>query len=58
MRIEKFIFNPVDQQCRWRENLGKKLKGAVHIETYTYLRVGYSGERTLVIFAFYPDVEE
>jgi hypothetical protein len=33
------------------------LEGATHVETYTKKTPNWGEERTLVIFAFYPDEE-
>lgn len=55
MRLQKFVISPVDQGPFEMDQLNKTLKGAVHVETYTKDEERFGGDRTIVIFAFYPD---
>jgi hypothetical protein len=56
MRMRKFIFNPVDyQNPNDVDRANKLLKDAVHVETYTTDEGRFGGQRTIIIFAFYPD---
>lgn len=58
MRLEKFTRDPVDQQAFGMASLNEVLKGAVHVETYTKDEGMCGGDKTIVIFAFYPDSKE
>ncbi len=53
MRMRMFTINPVYQQSPDRAN--EAMEGAVHVETYTKDEGRFGGDRTIVIFAFYPD---
>ena len=56
MKLKKIKFNPIDYQNQNQEEaFNEKLKGAIHVETYTESAIGCGEARTLVIFAFYPD---
>ena len=51
MILRQLRMTPVDSVI----TLNKALEGAVHVETYTKDEGLYGGDRTIVIFAFYPD---
>jgi hypothetical protein len=56
MRIKKFSLDPIEyQNHRNEEDFNKELFGAVHVETYTKDEGRFGGDRTLKVFAFYPD---
>ena len=59
MRMKKFRFNPVEYQNFVDEkSVNEKLKGAVHVETYTINEKRFGDNRTLIVFAFYPDKKD
>jgi len=61
MKMKQFTFEPIDRGCCGEGYLNEKLKGAVHIQTYTRKRLpssSYTREKDLIIFAFYPDEKE
>lgn len=58
MRVQKFVKDPVEQQPYSMNRLNEALEGAVHVETYTKDEGRFGGDRTIIIFAFYPDKEK
>lgn len=58
MRMKKFIYDPVEyQNHNDAERANKDLAGAVHVETYIKSEPGCREDKTIVVFAFYPDEE-
>ncbi len=57
MRLQVFTRNPVEQQGYSMGKLNEALAGAVHVETYTKDEGRCGGDKTITIFAFYPDKE-
>lgn len=55
MRMRIFTMNPVEQQPYAMDRFNEALKGAVHVETYTKDEGRFGDDRTITIFAFYPD---
>lgn len=56
MKLRKFKLDPVNYQNHVDESeFDKKLAGAIHVETYTERSIGCGDEKTLVVFAFYPE---
>lgn len=56
MKMKKFTYNPVEYQIHIDSgNINKDLAGAVHVETYTKEEGGFFGDKTITVFAFYPD---
>jgi hypothetical protein len=55
MILKKIFLDPNDFNNQ--DNINKMLEGATHVETYTKKTPNWGEERTLVIFAFYPDEE-
>ena len=57
--MKKFTYDPISYQNHIdAESADRDLKGATHVETYTKYVGECSGEKTIVIFAFYPDEEK
>ncbi len=55
MRIRRFAINPTGHQPHGMDRLSELLTGAVHVETFTKDEGRFGGDRSLIIFAFYPD---
>ena len=56
MRMRKIVLSPTDYQNHIDvEEVNSDLKEATHVETYTKDEGGFGGDKTIVIFAFYPD---
>ncbi len=59
MRMKRIEFDPDDfQHHLYPERFDEQLKGAVHLETFTYEKPNCSPKgcyRILVIYAFFPD---
>ena len=56
MRMEKFTYTPAEYQNHIHaEGANKDLAGAIHVDTYTKDAVNWGGEKTIVVFAFFPD---
>ena len=55
MRCRKFVLNPVEQQPYGLQAFNESLETAIHVETYTKPCLSCGEDRTLVVFAFYPD---
>ncbi len=58
MRLKKFTLNPVEQQPYGMDKINEALEGSTHVETYTKPCQSCGDDKTLVIFAFYPDEEK
>jgi hypothetical protein len=59
MRMDKITISPTDYQNHIQaQEADDFLKGATHIQSYTKDEKRFGGERTIVIFAFYPDEEK
>lgn len=58
MKLHIIKINPIDENSNGFysvEKANELLVGANHVETYTKDDGCYGGQRTLIIFAFYPD---
>ena len=55
MRLKRYILSPVDQECIASGTMDEELKDALHVETYTMDDDRFGKEKTLIIFAFFPD---
>lgn len=58
MKMIKYELNPVEQQPWGMEKFNESIEGATHVETYTKAAYSCGEDRTLVVFAFYPDKEK
>lgn len=55
MKMRMFTMSPVDLQPYGMKTFNESLEGATHVETYTKDEGRYGGDRTIIVFAFYPD---
>lgn len=58
MKMRIFKMDPVQQQPYPMDRFNEALEGADHVETYTKDEGRCGGDRTIVVFAFYPDEPE
>jgi len=58
MKVKKFSWSPIEFQNHVDEdNANRLLKGSTHVETYTRQEGTYGKDKTIIVFAFYPDEE-
>ncbi len=56
MRMEKRSFNPVEYQNHIQaRGVDEWLRDAVHVDTHTIDQGKCGGQRTIIIFAFFPN---